>query len=219
MKNLRKFMTFIYVNITIFVILFQFATAHAGFMNSQEEILSIKHIYDSFYSVSLDGIPSGMLDKNKILNSLKGIDYTNLKSFKVINFFDKNRPRYSLEDLAKAHLDITSIFPIAHLGLLLFSQDLSNLFLINGYFLLKAIPLFFTLRESQNVILTVSIASGVNPFLGMLAERWILRQNNFNIILDNKRDVEISDSQFEEYVHSIKRHLEEQTFNFISTKT
>jgi hypothetical protein len=212
MKNLRKFMTFRYVNITIFVILFQFATAHAGFMNSQEEILNIKHVYDSFYRVSLNGIPIAMLNKDKILNSLKGIDYTNLKSFKIINLFDKNRPSFSLEDLAKAHLDVTSIFPIVHLGILLFSQDLSNLFLINGYFVFKALPLLFTLKESLNVILIVSIASGVNPFLGMVAERFVLRSNNFNVILDDKINIVISDSKFEKYVNSIISHLEEQTF-------
>ena len=212
MKNLRRTSIFKYINTLIYVVIIQFCTANAGFMNSQEEILSIKPVYDSFYSVFLNGIHLGMLDKNKILNALKGIDYTNFKSFKVINVFDKNRPHFVIEDFAKAHLDVMSIIPIAHLGLLLISQDLSNLFFINGYFPLKAIPLFFTLRESINVILIVSIASGINPFLGMVAERFVLRRNNFDIILDDKINIVISDSKFEKYFDSITRHLEEQTF-------
>jgi len=96
---------------TIFIILFQFLTANAGFTDPSGQRLSIEPYTGSLYRAYLDGNPLGLLDKDQILKSLKGLDYNNLTRIR------------DLLNIKKAHLDIYSIFQTILLGYLISQTD------------------------------------------------------------------------------------------------
>jgi len=78
------------------------------------------------------------------------------------------------------------------------------------YLVAKTVAIFAVIEEEKNIprCYLVAASSGLNPFLGMIAERWILRENNFEIIQSHE-DVRISDIQFERYIAEINKHLAE----------
>jgi hypothetical protein len=212
MKNLRRTSPFKYINALVFIIVFQFFTVNAAFTNTEGKTLSIEYIGKNLYEISLQGEPIGVLREKQILKALKGIDYTNFK----LHLFDFSKSIFP--DLRKAHLDIMGLTQLTIIPLLI--KDPSGL--INSkdfgyisvysilYFIIKGIAVFAVIEDEKNIprCLLIAASSGLNPFLGMIAERWILRENNFEIIQSHE-DVRISDIQFERYVAAINKHLAE----------
>jgi hypothetical protein len=202
MKNLRKTRPFRYINAFVFIIVFQFFTANAGFTNPNRQRLSIEPYAGSLYMAYLNGIPLGLLNKDKILESLKGLDYNN---------FSRMR---DLLNIKKAHLDIYSIFQTILLGYLISQTDpvhyagTLELIYIYGRSLLTVRHLVKDLGEEDiNMAISLSSATAVSPFLGMFIEG-LSRDLNFKRMLDVK-DTRISHRQFEIYTKLIKKYVAE----------
>lgn len=198
MKNSIKFKTFVYVNMNIFAVLFQFLIANAGLTDPSGQRLSIEP-YGPFYIAYLNGRQLGPLDKAEILKSLKGLDYNNLSRMR------------DLLNITKAHLDIYGIFQTILLGYLITQRDP-----VHYAGTLEVIYIFWKSKQTikhlkdlgeENIDIAFSLSAGtaISPFVGMAVEG-ILRDRNFKMMLDFK-DTLISHRQFEIYTKLIKKYV------------
>ncbi len=196
-KNLRKFIIFRYVNVTIFIILFHFYTANAAFINSEGETLSVIPISDSFLEVYLNEDPIGLLNKGEILDVLKVIDY-------ILNF-ESTAPF----DIRKAHLDIYGSLIIGILtGLIIKGDSQLAVYAEAIYFFTKIGMLTWylpnQLGEDRQTTGALAVMSGLSPISGMFIE-WFSRLGNFNRLL-HPDNIKISDRVFYKYVKRIKEN-------------
>ena len=137
--------------------------------------------------------------------ALKGVDYFNIKL---------DRSKGLLYYFPKTHFDIMGFLQAPALILFIINPsgfiNLPYLWLSSAYFVAKTVAVFAVIEEEKNMArcYLVAASSGINPFLGMIAERWILRENNFKIIQSHE-GLRVSDIQFERYITAINRHLAE----------
>lgn len=218
MKNSTKFFAFKYKPIFIFIALLEFFIVNGAFSN-RGQILRIQQDRHrkAFYHIYLNEADLGLMRKGEILKVLKGIDYINLEIFTQIHISDIKKGIFPHFNFEKAHLDIIGIIPAIASASLVFMdipdsfmaiEDLPGTFqLIQiAYLLGKGAFVFLALIEENTPIAeSVAIMSGLHPLLGMAAEYW-LRNHNFEIILNNKKNIEISADRFYQYLSAIKKY-------------
>jgi hypothetical protein len=218
MKSSIKSFDFKYKFIFIFVALFQFFIVNAAFTNRGQRLLIQQDSYrKAFYHIYLNEVDLGLMREGEILKVLKGIDFINLENLTQIHISDIRKGVFPHFNFEKAHLDIIGIIPAIASASLIFMDIPDSFMAIEdlpgtcqliqiGYLLGKGAFVFLALIEEDTPKAeSIALMSGLHPFLGMAAEYW-LRKHNFRIMLNNKKNIEISADRFYHYLSTIKKY-------------